>query len=206
MTEEHCMNTGIRQHSVPLGRLSLRLAWPLAALLALLGVVAPAAAHARYDHSTPGQGEVVQASPARVDIFTAQDMKKDQALTAITVTDGNNSRVDTGDTTVDDANRRHFSVGLKPSLPAGRYAVSFKNASDEDGEQDNGQFAFYVGSGPTPQQKVLDGKLSITSKSDPGAKSSSHTGLIVAIVVAAVVLALIIAGALWYVRRPKRRI
>ncbi len=178
---------------------------PVAALLALLGV-AIVSAHARYDHSTPGQGEVLQTSPARVDIYTVQDMKKDQTVTEITVADANNNRVDSGDTTVEDTNRRHFSVGLKPNLPAGRYVVSFKNSSDEDGEDDHGQFAFYVGSAPTAQQKALDAKLAITSKSDTPAKSNSHTGLIIAIIVAVIVLVLLAAGALWYLRRPRRRV
>src|ERR1700730_4663191 len=35
-----------------------------------------ALAHARYDHSTPGQGAVVQTAPERVDIYTAQAMRK----------------------------------------------------------------------------------------------------------------------------------
>ncbi len=178
---------------------------PAAVLIVLLGVTS-AFAHARYDRSTPGPGEVVQTSLARVDIFTVQEMKKDQTLTEITVVDANNSRVDNGDTTVDDANRKHFSVGLKPALPAGRYVVSFKNASDEDGEEDHGQFAFYVGSAPTAQQKALDTKLAITNKSDSPAKSNSHTSLIIGIIAAAVVLAFVVAAALRYARRPKRRL
>ena len=35
-----------------------------------------ALAHARYDHSTPGQGAVVQTAPARLDIYTVQALRK----------------------------------------------------------------------------------------------------------------------------------
>lgn len=176
----------------------------VAALVAPLLALALVAAHARYDHSTPGQGEVVATPPARVDIFTAQEMKKEQASTEITVTDANGARVDTGDTTVDDANRKRFSVGLKANLPAGRYVVSFKNVSDEDGEADNGQFAFYVGAGPTAAQKALDAKLAITSKTDDTKHSDSHTGLIVAIVVIVVAVIVVAGGGFAFMRRRRR--
>lgn len=185
------------------GRVPYRLALPVAALCALL-CVAIAAAHARYDHSTPAQGAVVQTSPARVDIFTAQEMKKQQGADEITVTDATTSRVDTGDTTVDDKDRKHFSVGLKPNLPPGRYLVSFKNVSDEDGEADHGQFAFYIGAGPDAKQKAADAKLAITSKTE-ATKSDSHTGLIVAIVVVVIVILALTAVAIWYRRRRWRR-
>jgi methionine-rich copper-binding protein CopC len=179
------------------------------ATLAALAVVAIAWAHAAYDHSTPGQGEVVPASPARVDIYTVQDMTKVQGDEEITVERNDNAnsggqRVDTGDTTVDDANRKHFSVGLQPNLPAGRYVVSFKNVSDQDGEADHGQFAFYVGNGPSSQQKNLDAALKTTSQTEEK-KSSSHTGLIVgiAIGVGLVVIAIAVLGWLRMRSRPR---
>jgi len=140
-----------------------------------------------------------------VDIYTVQDMKKEQGSNAITVVDGSNVRVDTGDTTVDDGNRKHFSVGLKPSLPPGRYVASFKNVSDEDGESDHGQFAFYAGAGPTAAQKALDPKLAITSKSE-ASTGSSHTGLYVAIAVVVIVVLLALAAGGFGRRRRRRRI
>ena len=182
-------------------------AFLLVALCSLIGV-AVAMAHSRYDHSTPGQGEVVQTSPPRVDIYTVQEMAKQQGAYAITVERNDSGtpgqRVDTGDTVIDDANRKHFSVGLQPNQQPGRYVVSFKNVSDQDGEADHGQFAFYVGTGPTAAQKALDAKLQITSKSET--TSTSHTGLIISIAAGIAVLVLLAGGALWYARRPRRRI
>ncbi|HLZ73024.1 MAG TPA: copper resistance protein CopC [Dehalococcoidia bacterium] len=178
------------------------------ATIVFLACVGAVAAHARYDHSTPAQGATVATSPAQVDIYTAQDMQKTAGADEITVerNDGANSNgqlVSTGQTTVEDANRRHFSVALQPNLPPGRYVVSFKNVSDEDGEADHGQFAFYVGNGPTAVQKALDAKLAITAQSDDTAHhGSSHTGLIVAIIIAALIaLAIVAAGGLFWRRR-----
>src|SRR5205823_2244347 len=115
----------------------------------------------------------------------------------------NGQVVSTGATTVDDANRRHFFVALQPSLPAGRYVVSFHNVSDEDGEADHGQFAFYVGSGPTSAQKALDAQLAITSQTEDTKKGTSHTGLIIAIIVAVVVVLVVLAGGALFWRRRR---
>src|SRR6266487_2176031 len=136
--------------------------------LAALAITLPAGAfaHARYDHSTPSPGQVVSTSPPLVDIFTAQDMRRTPGADEITVTGPNNERVDTGNSVVDDANRRHLSVGLKPNLPPGRYVVSFKTLSDEDGEADQGQFAFYVGAPPTNDQKAADAKLALSTATE----------------------------------------
>jgi methionine-rich copper-binding protein CopC len=179
-----------------------------AGLIAVLVSVSAALAHARYDHSTPGQGEVVQTAPAQVDIYTAQDMQKQAGADEITVerNDTANSGgqvVSNGPTMVDDNNRRHFFVALQPNLPAGRYVVSFKNVSDEDGEADHGQFAFYVGTGPTAAQKALDARLAITSQDEDAKHSDSHTGLIIGIVVAVVVVIALIAAGL-FIRQRRR--
>ncbi len=189
-------------------RFGRRLPAVLAATVAFICLAAVASAHSRYDHSTPAQGSVVAASPAQVDIYTVQDMQKQAGADEIAVerndsANSNGQVVSTGPTTVDDANRRHFSVALQPNLPSGRYIVSFHNVSDEDGEADHGQFAFYVGSGPTAAQKALDATLAITAQSDDTPKkSSSHTGLIAGIIIAlVVVLILIVGGGLFWRRR-----
>lgn len=197
----HTLNIATRRRYVARGLAAA------VALIAALFSVAVALAHARYDHSTPGQGQVVATSPARVDIYTVQDMKKQAGAYAIQVQRDDNGaageQVDTADTAIDDNDRKHFSVGLKPNLPAGRYLVSFNNVSDEDGEADNGQFAFYVGNGPTAAQKALDAKLQITSKNDTTSSSSSHTGLIVGIVVAVVAVLVLAGGGFWFMRRRR---
>jgi methionine-rich copper-binding protein CopC len=175
-----------------------------AAALVLAAIPAGIFAHARYDHSNPTPGQVVATSPPAVDIYTAQDMRKTAGADVITVTDAAQNHVDTGNTVVDDANRRHFSVGLQPNLPPGRYLVVFKTLSDQDGEADSGQFAFYVGAPPTADQQAADAKLALTT--DTGDTDSqtptSHTGLAIAIaVVVALIVVAAIGGFTWTRRR-----
>src|SRR5579875_961044 len=153
----------------------------IVALAAAVAMALPslALAHARYDHSTPSPGQVVATSSPAVDIYTAQDMRKIAGANVITVVGPDGKQADTGNTVVDDSNRRHLSVGLQPNLPPGRYVVSFKTLSDQDGEADHGQFAFYVQTPPTAEQKAADAKLPLTTDTDDAdadAQPASHTG------------------------------
>jgi methionine-rich copper-binding protein CopC len=164
--------------------------------------VQAAPAHAHYDHSSPAIGEVVPNPPPRVDIYTDQDMAKVGNANAITVTNAAEQRVDTGPTTVDDADRRHFWVALQPNLSPGRYVVSFTTLSDVDNDSDHGRFAFYVGRAPTAQEKTLDTQL--TSAAPAAATSSgSHTGLFIAGAAVIVALLVLAGGAFWL--RGRRR-
>lgn len=188
----------------------VKLFWaPALGVVLLLGTFVVASAHARYDHSTPGPGQVLPASPARVDIYTAQDMRKVANANVIAVTNAAGMPVDSGPTVVDDSNRRHFSVPLQPNLPPGRYLVSFKTLSDQDGEMNHGSFAFYVGTQPTAAQKASDTKLTLTADTVTPAQSSgssSHTGLYL---LAAVGVAIVLVGGVFvwsFLRtRPKAR-
>lgn len=155
-----------------------------------------ALAHARFDHSTPSPGAILQTAPNRVDIYTVQEMRKIAGANVITVTGPDGTQVDDGNTVVDDSNRLHFSVGLKPNIAPGRYLVSFKTLSDADGEMDHGSYAFYLGIQPTAAQLAQDKTLALTSQAeDVVPKSSSHTGLVVVIIVIVViVLALAATG------------
>jgi len=183
----------------------MRFSVPIFALFIVLAAALPSSvlAHARYDHSTPSPGQVVATSPPAVDIFTAQDMRKTTGADEITVTDPNQNRVDTGNSVVDDSNRRHLSVGLQPNLPPGRYLVAFKTLSDEDGEADHGQFAFYVGAPPTSDQKAADAKLALTTATEDEAPPPSHTGLYTAIAVVVALLILAIIGGFTWTRRRR---
>ena len=167
----------------------------LATLYLTFGASA-ALAHAHYDHSTPAIGQVLATPPARVDIYTDSDMRKIEGKNWIQVTGSNGNRVDDGNTILDDANRQHFSVGLQPNLPPGRYVVSFQTLSDVDGDTDGGHFAFYVGNGPTAADKALDAHLSGAPLPGSSAGSSSSTGPFVLIGVAAVAALALLAGGL----------
>lgn len=189
------------------------IAWLLIAALTLTRA-STAEAHAHYSHSQPAIGEVLQTVPAEIDIYTDSDMRKLAGGNVIMVTGPDGSEVDNGNTVVDDTNRQHFSIGLQPNLPNGRYVVSFKTLSDLDGDTDGGKFAFYVGAGPTAAQKQLDATLNgpvytppAGSQASPGTSSSSGfhgVALIVAVVVAVALVLLAGGGALLRRRRVAR--
>lgn len=158
--------------------------------------------HARYDHSAPSPGQVLNASPAEVEIFVAENMRKIAGANQISVAGPDGSQVDDGNSVVDDSNRQHLSVGLKPDLPSGRYVVSFKTLSDADGDADHGQFAFYVGTQPTPAQKAQDAKLALTADTEKSSTGPS-TSLIIGAVIAAVVVLVLLGGGWTMLRRQR---
>jgi methionine-rich copper-binding protein CopC len=165
-----------------------------------------ALAHAHYDHSTPSIGQVLAASPQRVDIYTDSEMRKTAGGNDIAVTTAEGSRVDDGNTVVDDANRQRFSVGLRPNLADGRYVVSFKTLSDVDGDTDSGKFSFYIGTGPTDAQKQLDATLNGQPASVPPAQQSSgsspHLGFAAA---GGTLIVFVLALAVLLIIRSRRR-
>jgi copper resistance protein C len=173
------------------------------AILLAFTTLAPgiALAHAHYDHSTPAIGQVMATAPARVDIYTDSEMRKLAGKNWIQVTGPGGNRVDEENTVVDDANRQHFSVGLQPNLPPGRYVVSFQTLSDVDGDTDGGHFAFYVGNGPTEAQKALDAQL---SGAPPVAGSTSAGPNTIAIVVGGVAAVLILLAAGGFALRRRK--
>jgi methionine-rich copper-binding protein CopC len=184
----------------------------LAGLLALgLWVTAAghARAHAHYSRSQPSIGQVLAAAPGQVEIFTDSDMRKLAGANVISVTGPDGSQVDDGNTIVDDANRQHFSVGLRPNLPSGRYVVTFKTLSDADGDTDGGKFAFYVGPGPTDAQKAQDAGLNgppvTVTAATPAPANSRRSALPLAIVAALFVVLAVAAGGLALRKRRAAR-
>ncbi|MGI8550361.1 MAG: copper resistance CopC family protein [Dehalococcoidia bacterium] len=178
----------------------------LPALVSVLSLLhaAVALAHAHYDHSTPGIGQVMPAAPSRVDIYTDSEMRKIAGANLITVSGVDGNQVDDGNTTVDDADRQHFFVALKPNLPAGRYVVAFQTLSDADGDTDHGRYAFYVGSGPTTEQKALDANLgTAASVAAPQTSGSSPPILLLEAGGGALIIALVDIGALLLRRRQR---
>ncbi len=124
---------------------------PLAAALAVL-LLMPAigvSAHAAYDHSTPGDGEVVATEPARVDVYFKENNAKANGLPVLIVVNDTGDKVDAG-SVLDDNDRTHISDALSPSLPDGRYTVIWHTVSADDGEEAQGSFHFYIGGAVTP--------------------------------------------------------
>jgi methionine-rich copper-binding protein CopC len=132
-----------------------------ALVVLLVAIAAPqvASAHARYKRSTPGTGEVVQASPTQVDLTFTQDVQKVSGSYGMTVTNGQNAVVSTASAVINDQDRSKMSVQLAPNLPPGRYVVTWNNVSDADGHDETGAFSFYVGVQPSAADIVADNEL-----------------------------------------------
>ncbi|MEO8456855.1 MAG: copper resistance CopC family protein [Chloroflexota bacterium] len=119
------------------------------ALIALLAIGAPGvSAHARYDHSTPGDEEVVAAEPTAVDVFFAEEVARGDGLPTLVVVSDDGDTVGTG--VLDDNDRTHISAALDAGLENGRYTVIWHTVSADDGEEAEGAFHFYIGEKTEP--------------------------------------------------------
>jgi methionine-rich copper-binding protein CopC len=117
---------------------------PLLALLIGFAAVGVASAHADLVSSTPADGAVLDAAPARIVLVFSEELSADGNL--VTVTDASGARADAGDTALDtgDAERKTLTVSLNAGLGDGAYTVSWKNAST-DGHSEEGTLSFTVG-------------------------------------------------------------
>jgi methionine-rich copper-binding protein CopC len=133
------------------------------ALLAACGAVVllaqTASAHARYERSSPGKGEVLTSPPASVEITFTQEIQKIAGTYGIEVNKDRGPDATAGPAVVDDNDRRKLSVRLQPGLSPGRYVVRWKNVSDADGDPAEGAFSFYIGQGPNAVDLENDRQL-----------------------------------------------
>lgn len=124
--------------------------------------VAPVFAHARYNSSTPGKGEVLAASPARVEITFTQQVQKVSGGYSIDVARDRGAAVTTGAAVLDETDRSKLSVPLQADLQPGRYVVNWKNVSDADGDPTTGAFSFYISTQPSAADLESDKQLELT--------------------------------------------
>ncbi len=117
----------------------------LAALLT--GGEQRAFAHAGYHESTPADSETVTESPERVDVFFTQEIARLGGLPTMTVVNVFGDII-ADEPVLDDTNRKHVYVDLPAALGTGRYTVIWHTLSDEDGEEAQGAFHFFVGEAP----------------------------------------------------------
>jgi len=141
---------------------SIRLAGgALALALAIAGVAVMATpraalAHAAYESSSPSFGEVLEASPAAIELRFTQELFRRQGANTITLTDADGGTQALGETVVENDDRRRLTAAVLSALPRGRYLVSWTNLSADDGDDDDGVYPFYVGRDPTPDEVAAD--------------------------------------------------
>lgn len=119
----------------------------LALLAGLALVPGRASAHAGFERSEPAENAVLAESPERVDIWFGQEMARNSGLPIVIVVNQAGDVI-ADEPVLDDDDRTHISIELPPELPPRRYTVIWHNLSDEDGEEAQGAFHFYVGQGP----------------------------------------------------------
>lgn len=147
-----------------------------AVLAATLLAAAPVFAHARYKSSTPGTGEVLTASPSRVEITFTEQLQKVSGTYAIEMSKDRGALVATGPAVVDDTDRTKLSVSLQAPLQPGRYVVNWKNVSDDDGDPATGAFSFYVNTQPNAVDLDNDRQLAQVGFEDVTATAAAAQG------------------------------
>ena len=123
-----------------------RLATILLAFGLFCTTVGGVSAHARYDHSDPAAGAVLDGTPFVLRAYFSQELMKASTIRVMDVT---GTQVDMGDGRVDtdDPDRKLMVVSL-PTLQQGVYTVEWSSVSAEDGDAETGTFMFGVGVAP----------------------------------------------------------
>jgi methionine-rich copper-binding protein CopC len=145
----------------------------VAVAVATLFAAMPVFAHARYKSSTPGTGEVLAASPARVEITFTEQIQKVSGTYSIEVTRDRGATVTSGSAVVDDTDRSKVSVPLQAGLEPGRYVVNWTNVSDDDGDPINGGFSFYINTQPNAVDLANDKQLAALGFEDVTATAAA---------------------------------
>jgi methionine-rich copper-binding protein CopC len=126
-----------------LGALAL---FALFAAVCLLPRATGVSAHAKFDHGTPNDGDVISSAPSQIDAYFADDIVKQVYTYGLAVFDPSGNEVVNQDTVLDDSDRRHMTVTLQSGLGDGAYIVYWWTVSDEDGDAARGSYAFSVAS------------------------------------------------------------
>ncbi len=157
-------------------KLTALLAVAVAAVaVATLLAASPVFGHARYKASTPGRGEVLAASPARVEITFTEQIQKVSGAYSIEVTRDRGAAITAGPAVVDESDRTKMSVGLQAGLGPGRYVVNWTNTSDDDGDPIHGGFSFYIDSQPNAVDLANDQQLAQIGFEDVTAAAAGAT-------------------------------
>jgi len=147
-----------------------------AASLILLSPAGDTFAHAAYESSLPGKGEVVQIPPTLLEITFTTDVQRVAGTYSIDVIQDGGGPVTAGPAAVDEDDRSRVTVALQRNLRAGRYVVRWRNVSDEDGEAAEGAFSFYVQRQPTPPELAEDERLVLVGAEEAPAPTTGPGG------------------------------
>ncbi|HEU4760244.1 MAG TPA: copper resistance protein CopC [Dehalococcoidia bacterium] len=155
----------------------MRIAVTLAAALLAVAAVTGALGHAAPERFQPSPGQVLDSPPARVEGWFTQDIRRQADKSFLWVyrvqPDGSlGDRVDAGETAIDDNDRRHMSVDVRPGLGAGEYAVAWQTLSDEDDEADGACYRFFVGEEAAAGSHGMRSRLDVAGECPTAAVSA----------------------------------
>src|SRR3990172_5864700 len=127
----------------------MRIPLTLAAGLLALVAISAASGHSVPVRFDPAPGQALDAAPQRVDGWFTQEMRRSGEETSLVVhpvmSDSMLGDPVSGDTVIDDSDRRHMYAELTGDLMPGQYVVAWSALSDEDDHPDSGCFRFFVG-------------------------------------------------------------
>ena len=148
-------------------------------------------AHAGLVSSNPTDKQVLTTPPTSIAMTFSEDLSPAPG-SFIQVTNNGND-VSSGPAAVDANNKKSMSLPLKGNLPAGKYNVFWKSTSADDGGVTFGRMSFFVGQTSAadvataqPGAAVAVPDAAKSQAISGGQKSSSNTGWIIGIVVAAI--------------------
>ncbi|HEU0115551.1 MAG TPA: copper resistance CopC family protein, partial [Thermomicrobiales bacterium] len=117
----------------------------LAGLVWLLGFgpIAPAAAHATFDHSDPTPNAALPSAPAQVRMWFTEPLE--HAGTTASLYDAAGKQIAGTRVVFPADDRMTMTLGLPSALPPGIYTVAWQTESAADGHILPGYFAFTIG-------------------------------------------------------------
>jgi copper resistance protein C len=137
--------------------------------LVLFVGVGIASAHAAVIDSTPKANSTIAKVPATIQVTTAENMTTNPSETNLLVYGPKDELISQGNAAVDRNNPIHMSVSIKTDAGNGIYIVRWITKSAQDGDPDEGAFAFTVNPNatvaPTPT----------TNTTTPASTTSSNT-------------------------------
>lgn len=174
----------------------------LLALALLLAVATPASAHTDLVSAEPAADEVVEESPSQVLLRFSDEVVP--AAGGVTVVGSDGLRVDDGEVTKPDDTT--IAIGLRPDLPAGRYAVEWSVLAPDGDVQEGGHGFVVAGSTAVPPTSAVtttttEGSTSVSVSDPPEQEESVDATSAILILVGMAILVAVIIGVLLRRRR-----
>ena len=131
------------------------------ALLIALAFLDTASAHAAYESSSPAFAEVLSESPTEITIRFSQELFRREGANEMWVEPARGDDIPQYPLQVEISNddRHVMRATMTMQLDPGRYLISWRNLSAEDGDEDRGVFPFYVNSQPDPSEVGYDREI-----------------------------------------------